>query len=81
MREAVYISYGFRMRASPLSPQNALKTKMCFWAFFQKVFVYSFGEPLGLWFHGATVGPYNMISKTLVILRMRSEKKRSSGRV
>ena len=64
MRETVYISYGFQMRAGPLGPLNALNTKIFFFgggrgaAFFQIIFFYSFGEPLGLLFHGVTVGPY-----------------------
>ena len=55
MREAVYISDGYHMRARSLGPQNALKTKKQWDIFPPKIF-YSFCEPLGLWFHGATVG-------------------------
>ena len=36
MRETTYISYGVRMRASPLGTKNAIKTKIYFWAFFPK---------------------------------------------
>ena len=40
---------------APLGPQNALKTKIYIGVFPPSCF--SFWEPLGLWFHGATVGP------------------------
>ena len=57
MREAVYISYGFRMRTDPLGPLNAPETNINFGAFSQEIVFYSFWEPLGLWFYGPTVGP------------------------
>ena len=43
MRETVYISYGFRMRADPLGPQNALKTKIYLWAFPPNLFLFFWG--------------------------------------
>ena len=45
MREPVYISNVFRMRASPLGPKNALKTKIYFGAFLYLVLL--LGSPWG----------------------------------
>ena len=61
MRKATYISDGFRMRAGPLGPENALKTNIYFLLFSKYLFFKVWAEPLGLWFHGATVGPYVFI--------------------
>ena len=58
MREAVTISNVSRMRAGPLGPYNALKTKICFEAFFPKNVFILFESPWGYgylvpqWGHG-----------------------------
>ena len=57
MREAVTLSNVSRILPSPLGPVNALKTKIDFEAFSNCISIILFGSPLGLWFHGATVGP------------------------
>ena len=57
MREAATISNVSRMRAGPPGPYNALKTKICFGAFFPNNVFYYVWDPLGPWFRGATVGP------------------------
>ena len=57
MREAVYIYYGFRMRAGSLGPKNALKANICFGAFFPLkniLFLLALGAMV-LWCHSGTI--------------------------
>ena len=69
MCKAVYISNGFRMRAGPLKPLNALKTKICFGAFSTNSVFILFRSPWGYgcmvpqWGHrpSDTTRPFSLI--------------------